>query len=297
METDQRDKKNKKTSEQQQSLAAYDPLKAYLMEIRRYPFLSREEEYRLSVQFREKGDLDAVARLVMANLQFVVTIVREYQRVSIPLLDLIQEGNMGLMHAVKRFNPHQGTRISTHAAWWIRAYILRYIMKNWRLVKIGTSEEERRLFFNLRKEKERLEAQGMDGNTKLLASRLDVSENKLIEMDHRLGLPEISLSEPLDGSGTSLEKILPSTFQGADEQLEEKELKELFMEKIELFKKNLKSRDLEILEKRILADPPCTLLQLGKQFKISKERIRQIESQLLKKLKEFLKKEILPSQD
>lgn len=297
METDQRDKKDKKSSDQQQSLAAYDPLKAYLMEIRRYPFLSREEEYRLSVQFREKGDLDAVARLVMANLQFVVTIVREYQRVSIPLLDLIQEGNMGLMHAVKRFNPHQGTRISTHAAWWIRAYILRYIMKNWRLVKIGTSEEERRLFFNLRKEKERLEAQGMDGNTKLLASRLDVSENKLIEMDHRLGLPEISLSEPLDGSGTSLEKILPSTFQGADEQLEEKELKELFMEKIELFKKNLKSRDLEILEKRILADPPCTLLQLGKQFKISKERIRQIESQLLKKLKEFLKKEILPSQD
>lgn len=297
METDQRDKKNKKTSEQQQSLAAYDPLKAYLMEIRRYPFLSREEEYRLSVQFREKGDLDAVARLVMANLQFVVTIVREYQRVSIPLLDLIQEGNMGLMHAVKRFNPHQGTRISTHAAWWIRAYILRYIMKNWRLVKIGTSEEERRLFFNLRKEKERLEAQGMDGNTKLLASRLDVSENKLIEMDHRLGLPEISLSEPLDGSGTSLEKILPSTFQGADEQLEEKELKELFMEKIELFKKNLKSRDLEILEKRILADPPCTLLQLGKQFKISKERIRQLESRLLKKLKEFLKKEILPAQD
>ena len=284
-------------TDHKQSLAAYDPLKAYLMEIRRYPFLNREEEYHLSVQFKEKGDLDAVARLVMANLQFVVTIVREYQRVSIPLLDLIQEGNMGLMHAVKRFNPYQGTRISTYAAWWIRAYILRYIMKNWRLVKIGTTEEERKLFFNLRKEKEQLEAQGMDGKTKLLASRLNVSENKLIEMDRRLGEPEIPLSEPMDGSGIILEKILPATFQGVDEQIEEKELKELFRKKIETFKKQLKLRDLEILEKRILADPPLTLLQLGNQFKISKERIRQIESRLLKKLKEFLKKEILSTQD
>ena len=275
----------------QRSVVAYDPLGAYLTEIRRYPFLSREEEFQLAVRYKEKGNLDAVAQLVMANLQIVVNIAREYKRVSIPLLDIIQEGNIGLMYAVKRFDPYRGTRLSTYATWWIRAYILRYIIKNWRLVKIGTTEEERKLFFQLRKEKEQLEAQGQESGPKLLASRLEVDEKKLIEMDQRLAEPELSLSEPHGGSGTGLEAIIPVSVKGADEEIEEKELKELLVEKIDLYKKKLKERDREILEKRILSDSPETLQSLADQYHISKERVRQLESNISNRLKAFLKKE------
>lgn len=275
----------------QRSVVAYNPLGAYLTEIRRYPFLSREEEFQLAVRYKEKGNLDAVAQLVMANLQIVVNIAREYKRVSIPLLDIIQEGNIGLMYAVKRFDPYRGTRLSTYATWWIRAYILRYIIKNWRLVKIGTTEEERKLFFQLRKEKEQLEAQGQESGPKLLASRLEVDEKKLIEMDQRLAEPELSLSEPHGGSGTGLEAIIPVSVKGADEEIEEKELKELLVEKIDLYKKKLKERDREILEKRILSDSPETLQSLADQYHISKERVRQLESNISNRLKAFLKKE------
>ncbi|HEX9757861.1 MAG TPA: RNA polymerase factor sigma-32 [Nitrospiria bacterium] len=275
----------------ERSVVAFDPLRAYLTEIRRFPFLSREEEYQLAVRYIEKGDLDAVAQLVMANLQFVVNIAREYKRVSIPLLDIIQEGNIGLMHAVKRFDPYRGTRLSTYATWWIRAFILRYIMKNWRLVKIGTTEEERRLFFQLRKEKELLEAQGQESGPRLLASRLKVDEMKLIEMEQRLADPELSLSEPHGESETGLEAILPASIKGADEEIEEKELKDLLTQKIEQYKKKLKDRDCEILEKRILSETPETLQHLADRFHISKERVRQLESNISKRLKSFLKKE------
>jgi len=275
----------------QRSVVAYDPLGAYLTEIRRYPFLSREEERQLAVRYKEKSDLDAVAQLVMANLQIVVNIAREYKRVSIPLLDIIQEGNIGLMYAVKRFDPYRGTRLSTYANWWIRAHILRYIMKNWRLVKIGTTEEERKLFFQLRKEKEQLEAQGQESGPKLLASRLEVDEKKLIEMDQRLAEPELSLSEPHGESEMGLEAIIPVSVKGADEEVEEKELKELLIEKIGLYKKILKKRDREILEKRILSDSPETLQSLADRHHISKERVRQLESNISNRLKTFLKKE------
>ncbi len=273
------------------SVAVYDPLHAYLMEIRRYPFLSREEEFRLSVKFREEGDLDAVARLVMANLQVVVKIAMEYKRVAIPLLDLIQEGNIGLMQAVKRFDPYRGTRISTYAAWWVRAYILRYIIRNWRLVKIGTTAEERRLFFNLRREKERLEALGYDGSPKLLAERLDVNEQKLIEMDQRLGETDLSLDEPFGDSKEGLGAVLPLVAKGVDEHLEEKELKQLLREKLKEFRKSLKTRDQEILDKRILAESPVTLQSLADTYHISKERVRQLEERLFEQLKGYLKRE------
>ncbi len=201
------------------------------------------------------------------------------------------------MFAVKRFDPYRGTRLSTYATWWIRAYILRYLMKNWRLVKLGTTEEERRLFFQLRKEKELLEAQGQEEKPKLLARRLEVEEKKLIEMDQRLGEPEVSLNQAYGDSESNLEAVLAVGTPGADEQAEEKELKRLLQEKIGKFKKNLKDRDLEILEKRILSDTPETLQALADKNNISKERVRQLEGQILKRLKTFVRGELRLQED
>ncbi len=297
MEKDLENQDVEKDSSEERAVSFYDPLSAYLMEIRRYPFLSREEEFRLSLKYKEEGNLDAVAQLVMANLQVVVNIAMQYKRTSIPLMDVIQEGNIGLMFAVKRFDPYRGTRLSTYATWWIRAYILRYLMKNWRLVKLGTTEEERRLFFQLRKEKELLEAQGQEEKPKLLARRLEVEEKKLIEMDQRLGEPEVSLNQAYGDSESNLEAVLAVGTPGADEQAEEKELKRLLQEKIGKFKKNLKDRDLEILEKRILSDTPETLQALADKNNISKERVRQLEGQILKRLKTFVRGELRLQED
>ena len=165
------------------ALVRYDPLQRYLAELRRYPLLSREEERRLAVRYKERHDLEAAYRLVTANLRLVVLIAREYQRAFRNLLDLIQEGNIGLMEAVKNFDPYRGIRFPSYAVWWIRAYIIRYIMNNWRMVKIGTTQAQRKLFFNLQKEKERLEAEGFVAGPALLAQRLDVKESEVVETE------------------------------------------------------------------------------------------------------------------
>ncbi|TAK07140.1 MAG: sigma-70 family RNA polymerase sigma factor [Candidatus Manganitrophaceae bacterium] len=283
---------------EEQGLTVSDPLHRYLAEIRRYPFLSREEEKRLAVKFKEEGDLQAVTQLVLSHLRLAASIAMEYKNLPFPSMDLIQEGNIGLMQAIKKFDPYKDIRVSTYAAWWIRAYILKYILNNWRLVKIGTTEAQRKLFFRLSKERERLEKMGYEAGPKLLAERLDVKEKEVVEMQQRLGGWEASLDEPAGPeSDEPLGHFIPSNQEGADERLEKDELQELFQEKLKEFSKTLKPRELEILTDRILSETPKTLEVFGQKYKISKERVRQLEENLIKKLKKFMKEQIKDFKD
>ena len=168
------------SSSKDKALVPFEPLQRYLAEIRRFRVLSREEEHALAVEYKEFGNIEAAYKLVTANLRLVVMIAREYQKSFKNLLDLIQEGNMGLMEAVKNFDPYRGVRFPSYAVWWIRAYMIRYIMNDWRMVKIGTTQAQRKLFFNLQKEKDRIEAEGLVVGPKLLAQRLNVKEDEVV---------------------------------------------------------------------------------------------------------------------
>lgn len=264
------------------------------MEIRRYPILDPEEEKALAIRYREKGDLEAAYKLVVSNLRLVVKIAMEYYNSWMTsVLDLIQEGNIGLMLAAKKFDPYRGVRLPYYASFWIRAYILRFIIENWRLVKVGTTQAQRKLFFNLRKEKERLEALGFTPGPKLLAQSLDVKESEVIDMDQRLGTREMSLDNPIEqGSRESFKDLLPSEEVYLDERMANNQLKALFSQKIKEFRKTLKGRDMDIFETRTLASIPATLHEIGNKYRISHERVRQIEKNLLKRFKEFVAKEI-----
>jgi RNA polymerase sigma-32 factor len=195
------------------SIARADPMAAYMVEVQRHRRLTREEEMALARRYRNTGDLDAAAQLVSANLRLVVKLAHEYHRNPLAPLDLIQEGNIGLMQAVKKYDPDRGVKLSSYAAWWIRAYILRYIMDNWKMVKLGTTEAQRKLFFKLRQEQDRLLKQGIEATPKLLAERLSVTEQDVVEMDQRLGPDEVSIDAPVgeDGDTTRSERILPSS--------------------------------------------------------------------------------------
>src|SRR5919106_3611709 len=225
----------------EKAMVPFDPLQRYLAEIRRFPLLSREEEHKLAVEFKEFGNIEAAYKLVTGNLRLVVMIAREYQRALKSLLDLIQEGNMGLMEAVKNFDPYRGVRFPSYAVWWIRAYIIRYIMSDWRMVKIGTTQAQRRLFFNLQKEKEKLEAQGITPGPKLLAQRLNVKEDEVVEMEQRLGSRDLSMDVPIgEGDETTLLNFLPDDKQSPEEQIAETQYRELLREKMGQFAKSLK---------------------------------------------------------
>ncbi len=276
-------------------IARADPMTAYMAEVQRHPLLSREEEERLARLYRSSGDLDAAARLVSANLRLVVKLAHEYHRNPLSLLDLVQEGNIGLMQAVKKFDPERGVKLSTYAAWWIRAYILRYIMDNWKLVKVGTTEAQRKLFFKLRQEQERLLKQGYEATPKLLAERLNVTEQDVVEMDQRLGPDELSIDAPVgeDGDTTRGDRILPASgFPAADETLASEELKRLFRNKLEAFGKTLDGKEKFIFEKRLTADEPMTLQDIGTHFGFSRERARQIEAALVNRMREFVRSEM-----
>lgn len=272
----------------------YDPLRAYLEEIKRYPLLSREEETQLAIRYKEKGDLEAAYKLVTSNLRLVVKIAMDFQRHWMQnLMDLIQEGNIGLMQAVKKFDPYRGYKFSYYASFWIKAYIIKFIMDNWKLVKIGTTQAQRKLFFNLRKEKERLEAQGIEASPKLLSQRLDVKESEVTEMDMRLASGEISLDAPVDYDSTDTHKaFLPSREIPVDDRLADAEAKAILQEKLKRFREGLKDKEAVIFDHRLLTDEPMTLQEIGDQFGISRERIRQIESRLKKKLKAYLEEEV-----
>lgn len=272
--------------------AKVSPLQLYLQEIAKYPLLSPEEELEFAKKHFEEGDVGAAHRLVTSNLRLVVKIANDFRQAQVNLLDLIQEGNYGLMQAVKKFNPYKGVKLSSYAAWWIRAYILKYIMDNKSQVKIGTTAAQRKLFFNLRKEADRLLAEYDKIDTKLLAENLDVKEKDVIEMQMRLNSPDFSLDAPLRGDGDSdagtRGALLASDDSSAEELLANEQIKGIFGEHLEEFKSELKGRDLEIFNDRILADQPLTLQEIGDRYGISRERARQLENKIIKNLRKFV---------
>jgi RNA polymerase sigma-32 factor len=275
-------------------LVKYDPLQRYLWEIGQHKLLTREEEKELGVRVREHGDTEAAYKLITANLRLVVKIAMEFQRVWMQnLLDLIQEGNIGLMQAVRKFDPYKGVRFSYYASFWIKAYILKFIMDNWRLVKIGTTQAQRKLFFRLKKEKQKLIAEGFDPQPKLLSERLGVSEQEVTDMDQRLDGWEVSLDAPIkDGSDEQRIGFVATPAMPADAQVAKKEMEAILHEKLASFKEGLSDREVYILENRIFSENPATLQQIGERYGISRERVRQIESNMIKRIKSHFEREI-----
>jgi RNA polymerase sigma-32 factor len=274
------------------ALAPFDPLQRYLTEIRRYPLLSREEEKAIAIRYKETEDIQAAYQLVTGNLRLVVMIAREYQRATRNLLDLIQEGNIGLMEAVKKFDPYRGIRFPSYAVWWVRAYIIRYLINNWRVVKLGTTQAQRKLFFNLQKEKERLEAEGIVPGPRLIAQRLDVKESEVIEMEQRLASRDLSIDQPSDDDGGSLLDVIPGGAQTAEQQVADAEFRQEVGEKIRAFGDTLKDKEAVIFTERLLAEKPLTLQEIGDKYGISRERVRQIEERLKKRLRLFLEDQV-----
>lgn len=282
-------------------LVRYDPLRAYMAEVSRHRVLSREEEHALAVHYRETGDVEAAYKLVASNLRLVVKIAHEYRRSAFHLLDLIQEGNMGLMQAVKKYDPWKGVKLSSYAAWWIRAYIIRFIMDNWRMVKLGTTQAQRKLFFNLSKEREKLLARGIEPTPRLLAKNLQVEVKEVEEMSARMASEDVSLDAPLrgeedDSRQSRLDRVAADGGAPPDERIGDEQLRRLFREKLETFAKTLSDeKERFIFEKRLLppeGEAPLTLQEVGDRFKLTRERARQIEAKLTGRLREFLRAEI-----
>jgi RNA polymerase sigma-32 factor len=277
-------------------IGEFDPFQTYLREIRGYPRLSREEEKLLAMRYHEKKDLEAAYRLVSGNLWLVVKIAREYEKAARNILDLVQEGNIGLMEAVKNFDPFRNVRFPSYAVWWIKAYMIRYIMANWRLVKIGTTQAQRKLFFNLKNEKDKLEREGIYPSSSLLAERLNVREQDIVEMEQRLSTSEVSFDAPINSSDeesdSTLGSLLPDLGSNAEELLNRFQRLNLIKDIVEQFKKSLKSRDLIIFEKRLLGEEKVTLQDLSEELGLSRERVRQLENRIKEKLKLFVTKQM-----
>ena len=281
-------------------LARYDPLRAYMAEVSRHPLLTREQEHELAVRYRETGDVQAAYALVASNLRLVVKIAYEYRRTAFQLLDLIQEGNLGLMQAVKKYDPFKGVKLSSYAAWWIRAYIIRFLMENWRLVKLGTTQAQRKLFFNLGKEREKLLARGIDPTPRLLARNLDVEEHEVEEMTARLAADDLSLDAPArateEGSATPMDRLPSAASPPADVTLGEEQLRRLFREQLEVFAATITDeKEKFIFEHRLLpaeGKEPLTLQEVGDRYRLTRERARQIEARLTARLREHVRQTI-----
>ena len=284
------------------SLAKRDPMAVYMRETRRYPLLTPDEEHALATRLVEHGDSKAARKLIEANLRLVVKIAYEYRRAHKNLLDLVQEGNIGLIQAVGKFDPYRGVKLSSYAAFWIRAYILKFILNNWRLVKIGTTQAQRKLFFNLRKEREKLEQLGFQPTSALLAEKLDVPEKEVVEMERRLAAPEASLDAPIgggsddEGTRTRLD-YLPSEDDRPDRAVAQSEFSQLLRGKLEAFARTLEGREQTIFRERWLTEEPLTLQEIGDRYQVSRERARQLERRMLDRLKKYLEAELGTSVD
>ncbi|MBI1861356.1 MAG: RNA polymerase factor sigma-32 [Deltaproteobacteria bacterium] len=274
------------------SISAPDPLLAsYLREVHKYPLLSREEEHETAIRYVESKDREALQKLVTSNLRFVVKIAYEYAHYRVKLLDLIQEGNMGLVKAVQDFNPYKEVRLTTYAVWWIRSYIQDAILKNYSLVKMGTTQAQKKLFYRLRKEQRELDKLGAPRGerVKLLAEKLDVTPKEVEEMDARLSGGDLSLNAPTkDNEKTEHIQNIRDAGKPADETLADEEQRSLFKDILNRFSQTLEGRDKVFFTDRLIAENPLTLEEIGKKHGVSKERARQIEEALKGKLKTFV---------
>jgi RNA polymerase sigma-32 factor len=267
-----------------------------MAELAKYPPISREEERALAERWREAGDVEAARILVLANLRLVVKIAMEYRRAWTNTLDLIQEGNLGLLQATHRFEPEQGVKLSSYAVYWIRAYILKYILDNIRMVRLGRTRAERKLFFRLNKERRELERRGFEVGPKLLAERLEVSERDVEDMEQRLAASDLSLNAPArrDGDGGGeVGDFFSGGGSNAEERVGDAEMRRVFHAQVESFAKGLDERELRILEERVLAVEPRTLQELGRDFGVSRERVRQLEARLVDRLSAHLKEHMI----
>lgn len=268
-------------------------LERYLVEISNHPVLSREEEYKLAVKYRDEGDLDAAKKLVSANLKFVVKIANEYKNYGINMMDVIQEGNIGLMNAIKGFDPTKGYRLISYAVWWIRAYIQNYLMKSWSLVKVGTNQAQRKLFYKLRSAKNSLEKDGefiTDEDYSRIAKELGVRNKDVIEMDQRMSKKDFSLDSKIgENQENTFLSLLEDQRYNQEDLLAKSQLENSIKDNIVPILEALKDRERYIIEKRILTDSPSTLEEIGKKYEISRERVRQIENTALKKIKKAFK--------
>ncbi len=271
-----------------------DALRIYMRQLSSFPTMSAEEEFELARKFRDEGDQDAAFMIITANLRLVVKIAMEFQRRWMKnVLDLIQEGNVGLMKALKKFDPDKGIKFSYYASFWIRAYILKFIMDNWRMVKIGTTQAQRKLFYNLSKERQRLESLGITADTDAISQSLDVSESVVVEMGQRLGQHDLSLDMPYsEDSDVTPMSVIPAGGIGAEEEVLKGETAELLHQNIEEMMPQLTDKEKDIIELRLLAESPSTLREIGDKHGITRERGRQIESRLLEKIKARIKKNI-----
>ena len=273
---------------------AADSFQAYMTEIAGNTLLSREEEKDLATRYRENGDQEAADLLITSNLRLVVKIARDFlQYWSHDFLDLVQEGNLGLLHAARKFDPHKGAKYSYYASFWIRAYILKFILNNWRMVKIGTTQNQRKLFFNLGKERRRMIEEGLEPEPRALADRMGVREKDVEEMSLRMAHRDVYLDAPTD-DGFYPDGYLSEggSDPGAEEALSDSERRGLLMEKLAEFREAISGREADIFDRRLMTDTPETLKAVGETWSISRERVRQIQNRLLDSVTGWLRREL-----
>ena len=275
---------------QDTDVARIDPLTAYLNEIRHYENLTEDEERELAIKLQEKSDSNAAYRLTTSHLMLVVRIAMTFRRQWQNMMDLIQEGNVGLLKAVKNFDPFRGVRLSSYATWWIRSYILKYMLDNWRLVRVGTTNARRKLLYNLRKEKEKLELQGFVPTTKLLAEHFGVEESDVIDVQASLGARDVSVDTPTreDEEFTPAISLTDNTTTSPEQDAERNQFLKSLKQEINLFRRELKPIEQKILTDRILSETPRSLQELGDEYSITREAIRQTEQRILKKFKTYV---------
>ena len=268
-----------------------DSLHMYLREVSRFPLLKPDEEHELALRVRDHNDPDAAFRLVSSHLRLVVRIAMDFQRRWMQnVLDLVQEGNVGLMRAVNKFDPDKGIKFSYYASFWIKAYILKFIMDNWRMVKIGTTQVQRKLFYNLNRERQKLIVQGFDPDAAMLSERLGVTEEQINEMDQRLASTDMSLNVPVgeDAGGATRMDFLPALGPGIEDTLASNEIADLVRSKLKTILPKLNEKELYILHNRLLTDEPVTLREIGERYNVTRERVRQLEARLLEKIRQHL---------
>ncbi|QMU56404.1 MAG: sigma-70 family RNA polymerase sigma factor [Candidatus Mycalebacterium zealandia] len=286
-------KKGKKTPARRPSsaLAPASPLQRYIAEIASHPVLTGEEERELAARYRKTGDIEAARKLVASNLKFVVKVAGEYKNYGVGAMDIIQEGNLGLMQAVKRFDPTKGYRLISYAVWWIKAYIQKHIMDTWSLVRIGTGREQRKLFYKIRSTSGKMADAGSEATNAELADELGVSEKSIVEMKTAMSSRDLSLHLPVqDDSDVAHLDFLKDSSESPDEEVDRAQMKHIVQARMSEALSELGEKERHTIQNRLLSENPETLDKIGGKFGISRERVRQIEKTALKKIRKIFEK-------